>query len=115
MAFDNGQTPLFVAIHSGFIDAANALIEAGANVHATLKPSEVGMLTIAICTKNLQLVQRLIAAGVDVNAKDKNGNRTPLHYAYETKAPLQIIRALEHAGADKNALDEEGRKPDEMS
>lgn len=55
---------------------------------------------------NLDEVNRLIAAGADVNTKDDDGT-TPLHWAY--RSTVSIIEALVAAGADVNAKENKGR------
>lgn len=51
----------------------------------------------------------LIAAGLDVNAKDDNG-WTPLHFAAQTGA-FQIAAMLVNAGANASLRDSHGNNP----
>ncbi|XVV16540.1 ankyrin repeat domain-containing protein [Actinoplanes sp. CA-131856] len=46
-----------------------------------------------------RLLPRLLAAGVDVNGRDRQGN-TPLYLAVNQDWPVDLIRALADAGAD---------------
>lgn len=47
----------------------------------------------------LRVLDRLLAAGLDVDARDRHG-RTPLQYAVQRGASASLIRALLAAGAD---------------
>ena len=57
----------------------------------------------------LQKVKSLIAAGTDVNARDKDGN-TPLHYAAKY-GNAKVVNALIAAGAHVDARDHQGNTP----
>jgi ankyrin repeat protein len=59
--------------------------------------------------RRLAMVERLIAAGADVNAAAKDG-RTPLHWACGFDVP-DAIPLLLRAGADVHARDVEGNTP----
>jgi uncharacterized protein len=61
---------------------------------------------------SLTMIQRLLAWGVDVNARDMYGN-LPLHYAARqtTLQASETIRLLIEAGSDVNALNRDGRSP----
>jgi ankyrin repeat protein len=73
------------------------------------KPSSPLSLTEAVRTNDIVKVKTLLAAGVDVNGRDKVGD-TPLHVAavrgYKETATLLIAK-----GADVNAEDEHGLTP----
>ena len=58
---------------------------------------------------DLAEVERLLKAGADVNAKDKDGV-TPLHWAATNPTPA-VLEVLLKAGADVNAEDNDGRTP----
>ena len=60
--------------------------------------------------ESVQEVSRLITAGADVNARDKDGS-TPLMYAAQYSSDPAIIKALADAGADANARDKDGSIP----
>jgi len=61
---------------------------------------------IALCkaieAEDIKEIDRLVAAGTDVNAKGK-GNMTPLLWAYPDNKPERLKRLLEH-GADPNVI-----------
>jgi ankyrin repeat protein len=56
---------------------------------------------------DLAQVKSLIAAGVDVNAKEKYGNTAPM--AASQSGHVEVVRALLAAKADMNAKDESGK------
>ncbi|MBV1850202.1 ankyrin repeat domain-containing protein [Catellatospora tritici] len=57
-----------------------------------------------------RLLPRLLAAGVPVDARDREG-RTPLHVAVKRATSLPLVRALTEAGADPYAEDRHGMSP----
>ena len=59
---------------------------------------------------DLVLVERALACGADVNAKNDNGG-TPLHYAAYRNDNSAVIEALLEAGADVNAKNDDGNTP----
>lgn len=59
--------------------------------------------------ESLAMTQRLIAMGLDVNARDNNG-RTALHGALP-KGDLAAVQALIEAGADVCLADNDGKIP----
>ncbi|BET33542.1 MULTISPECIES: ankyrin repeat domain-containing protein [Wolbachia] len=63
----------------------------------------------AVRTLNMKEIVRLIEAGADINAKDKN-ERTPLHAAAEHSS-TKAVKVLIEAGADINAKDKNERTP----
>jgi len=113
---DGGQlTALVYAARSGAIDAARALLDAGADVNQTTR---YGWSPLLAATQNrtYQMGKFLIENGADVNIANKGG-WTPLYLAtdnrnieggdYPTPRPdmndLEYIRLLLDSGADPNA------------
>jgi ankyrin repeat protein len=70
-----------------------------------------GALQAAAASGALQLVQMLLAAGADVDRREPDTGRTPLHAAVaagpDGDAP-EIVKALLAAGADVNATTTDG-------
>ena len=58
----------------------------------------------------LKKMQEFIEAGVDVNAKDSDGD-TPFHYAVANIDNAQVIKELIHARADIHAKGLDGATP----
>jgi ankyrin repeat protein len=58
---------------------------------------------------DVEAITRLVAAGADVNARDKHGN-TPLKYASAEPVP-DAVRKLIELGADVNLGDDRGFTP----
>ena len=57
--------------------------------------------------KSLDIVHALLAAGADVNARDRNG-RTALFAACESRR-VDVVRAILGAGADVHARDDDDK------
>jgi ankyrin repeat protein len=113
---DGGElTPLVYAARSGAIEAAQVLLDAGADVNQTTRYGWSPLLA-ATQNRNYQMGRFLIEHGADVNLANKGG-WTPLYLAtdnrnleggdYPTRTPdmdhLEFIRLLLDAGADPNA------------
>jgi ankyrin repeat protein len=61
---------------------------------------------------NVQEVQRLIASGADVNAKDESGGYTPLHRAsLNSKGGLEVVKLLVTSKAKLNIKNDSGETP----
>jgi ankyrin repeat protein len=89
-------------------EKVKSLIETGADVNKKHTSAERTPLHAAVLAECVKVVDLLIKAKADVNAKDRRG-RTPLHYA--VKADDEVIAKLIEAGADPNARDDRGRTP----
>ncbi len=81
----------------------------GANVGAAQTPPTVREVADykglfgAAHSGDVKMIQRLVAAGANVNARDARG-RTPVHVAAFASED-EALRALAEAGADMNALE----------
>jgi len=69
---DNGYTAIAKAAINGHLTTLKILIKAGANVNIT--PEGRSLLMHVVDDNNVLLSQQLIAAGADVNYRDKNGD-----------------------------------------
>jgi ankyrin repeat protein len=113
---DGGElTALVYAARTGSIDAARALLDAGANVNQTTRYGWTPLLA-ATQNANYQMGKFLIEHGADVNLANKGG-WTPLYLAtdnrnieggdYPTRKPdmdgLEYIKLLLDKGANPNA------------
>jgi ankyrin repeat protein len=113
---DGGElTALVYAARTGSIDAARALLDAGADVNQVTRYGWSPLLA-ATQNRNYQMGKFLLEHGANVNLANKGG-WTPLYLAtdnrnleggdYPTRAPdmdtLEYIELLLEAGADPNA------------
>ena len=126
------KTPLMLAVMSKAREAAELLVNRGADVNAfdlygntplslagRKKAREIATLLIdhganvpliyAAVANNRELAQSLIDRGADANAQDHWG-RTPLDYA-STQNALDVAEFLIERGADVNAKDDNGFTP----
>jgi len=85
-----GFTPLLFAAREGRVDAAKALIAAGADVSA-IDPDRQSTLVIALINGHFDVANLLIDHGADVNTPDKVG-RTALWAAVDYHTPPQSNR-----------------------
>jgi len=85
-----GFTPLLFAAREGRVDAAKALIAAGADVSA-IDPDRQSALVIALINGHFDVANLLIDNGAEVNAPDKVG-RTALWAAVDYNTPPQSNR-----------------------
>ena len=76
-----GMTPLLLAARHGSLDAARALVKAGADLN---QPQSEGItpLIMAIFNAHYDLAAALVELGADVNKGDSS-NRTPLYMAVD--------------------------------
>lgn len=96
-------------IKSGDISAIQNLIDKNENIN---EPDEDGFtpLMIAAEGQNPEIVNMLINAGADVNARYKYGE-TPLMFALGWGKNQDVIKALIDGGADVNAENKKGKTP----
>ena len=85
-----GFTPLLFAAREGRVDAAKALIAAGADV-SVVDPDRQSALVIALINGHFDVANLLIDNGADVNTPDKVG-RTALWAAVDYNTPPQSNR-----------------------
>ena len=109
------RTPLHEAAAANSDPAVTlALIEAGADVHATAdldrqyESAATPLYWAAAANPNPAIIELLAAAGADVNATGGSG-RTPLHIA-ALQNPV-VFPTLMRLGADPTAVDRAGKTP----
>lgn len=87
------QHPLAMALQNRFDVAAMTLLQLGADAQVTYGEHNKTMLHMAVRCDELDLIDRLRGAGLDLNARDKRG-MTPLHCAALDGYEPQLIRLL---------------------
>jgi uncharacterized protein len=120
VAAQGGLTPLLFAARQGHIEAATALLEAGAGINEPSKGDKTPPLLMAIINGHFDLAKVLIDRGADVTAAATNGV-TPLYatlnvqwapkslypqpraYAQQKLSYLELMQLLIDKGADVNA------------
>ncbi|KAG2443808.1 hypothetical protein HXX76_002151 [Chlamydomonas incerta] len=104
-ANEDRWTPLHVAAREGWVEAAQALVDAGADVSRRTLPEQFTPLHVAAVNGQFQTVRQLLAAGAAVDAATWRRD-TALHRA-AAAGHLAVCRLLLTAGADpalKNSL-----------
>ncbi|WP_375333842.1 ankyrin repeat domain-containing protein [Candidatus Tisiphia endosymbiont of Xenochironomus xenolabis] len=92
-------TALWLASQQGHVDIVKWLIDKGADINAIRQSDGRTVLQAAICKEQLQVVECLIANGVNINKADKDG-ASPLYYSLQNDDELrhQISKILiDHA------------------
>ena len=103
----DGYTPLQLAAFFGGPHAAALLLERGADAHAVADNAmRIQPLHAAVSGQHHEIVGRLLAAGVDVNARQQAGY-TPL-MAAAGNGDAELVRVLLAAGADAGLTDDAG-------
>jgi hypothetical protein len=117
-----GANALTAASLTGEVEAVRLLLgrkvdvnavrtRAGQQRNGPTNNQKVTALYNAAAQGSTQMVQDLIKAGANVNARDSR-SLTPLHFALASETPsLEVIRTLLAAGADVNARDNTGETP----
>jgi ankyrin repeat protein len=111
----DGFTPLHLACFSGGSQAAEVLVEHGAELetlsqHASIKVRPLGT---AAFSRDLESSRVLLEAGADPNGRGEGGF-VPLHTA-ATNGDLELIRLLLAHGADASAALPDGRTPGDLA
>ena len=109
MRSGDGWTPLHLAGFFGRTQAAERLLDAGADLQALSSNATANTpLHAAIAGRtDFATIDLLVRRGADVNAKGEGGY-TPIHLA-ASRGALPVIELLLRAGADAGALTTDGR------
>ncbi len=110
LADKDGTTALCVATEGGANVNVNALLRAKANPRAACGFDKNTPLHLAARKGDLRTLQALLAAGVQVDARNRTGE-TPLHQAAAWGESMPVLQALLAAGADLKAKDHGGDTP----
>lgn len=104
-------TPLMRACERGLVDLAMFLLEQGA-LTDVLNKGGFNMLYAVACRGKVDLVKLLHARGLDVNAKNWNNGRTPLHHPVAVMTgDIVMAKTLLLLGADVEVRDSIGCTP----
>jgi ankyrin repeat protein len=99
----DGQTPLLLSLFGQHTDSALFLLESGANPNLGTKDF---MYPILPALEWPEVTEKLIAAGADVNVRDRD-QLTPLFFAIKRKR-VNLVSLLAEAGADPSAMGPRG-------
>jgi hypothetical protein len=101
----SGLTPLYGAAYKRRLEAAEVLLDLGADINSTNGPAQRTPLHQAVLNGDVPMIALLLKRGASVTAKTTHG-RTPLDYAIDPPFPLtkpenseQIAEMLRAAGA----------------
>ena len=94
--------------HDKELKAAEPVAEAAKPEQPTAKAPDIS-IHYAANSGNIEAIKQHLAAGADVNAKDKRGT-TPMHKA-AGRGHKEIVELLIAEGADVNATDGDGDTP----
>ncbi len=115
-----GLTPLLYAVRQGYVESAEALLEAGADVNQACAGDQTSPLLMAVINGHFDLAQKLLEKGANPNLASDNG-ATPLYgalnvewapkalypqpraYQQQKMSYLELMSTLLAKGADPNA------------
>ena len=111
----DGFTPLHLAAFFGHEDAAELLIERGADVDVIARNEtlQVAPLHSAAAGVHPSIVKLLVEHGADVNAR-QGGGFTPLHSAAQNDDRESVATLLD-AGADPSLANDDGKLPADLA
>lgn len=110
----DGFTALHLAAFFGKLEAARALLDAGAPVDAFGRNSLANQpLHAAAAGRHIEVCRLLLGVGADVEATQHGGYR-PLHEA-AASGDIELTELFLSAGADPLATTDEGRTPADLA
>lgn len=104
----DGFPAVGLAAFFGHLEATQALIAAGADIHAAAKnPLKVQAIHAAVAAKNLDIIRTVLDAGADPNAAQQQGFR-PMHEA-GSSGSRELAELLLKYGADPKMKNDAGK------
>lgn len=111
---EDGFQPLGLASYFGHLEVVELLLDLGAPVNvAARNDMSVTPLGSAVANRRLEVADRLLAHGAEVNAR-QSGGYTPLHGAAENGHAAMVNLLLAH-GADAALRSDDGRTPADLA
>ena len=109
VAFVEPADPLVKAAFKNDLDGVKQLVFVSADINAIDSQANANAMDYAVEHGNREMVQVLLSAGADVNARNRDA-RTSLMYLGD-HASTDLVRDLLSAGGDVNARDDYGETP----
>lgn len=105
----NGATPLSYAVAAKCSENVRTLLELGANPNErTAYHKYRSAVAQAACNDSIELLNMLIAAGADVNLRDREGRTAIMIALLHNEEPEAVVSILLAAGADLALTDNHG-------
>jgi uncharacterized protein len=108
----DGFTPLHLACFFGQLEAAEVLIQQGADANA-VSPSRIAVINSAAASRNAEVLKLVLQAGANPNLQQQGGY-TALHEAAMHNS-VERAQALLDAGADRAIRSDDGLTAAEMA
>lgn len=108
LTLKSSQTALLDAVHNGYGEIVNLLLEAGVDVNLT-NEANAPLIAVALSQNNEAMVRTILEFNPDLNIQDTEGH-TVLHYI-SRDTPLTSVRLAVHAGAKLNTVDKKKNSP----
>ena len=112
---NSGNTPLLLAVESGFLDATKALIDGGVDINHRNSHGETAVYRVSSIQDDrfpllsAQILRFLIDSGADIQIEN-NWHESPLWIA-SSNGNLNLVGMLLDAGANVESYDEDGDTP----
>ncbi|CAH1795379.1 unnamed protein product, partial [Owenia fusiformis] len=105
-----GETMLHGAVLGHKLDVLNTFLDLGVDVNQVNKRNELPIYTAVLMRAKIDMIERLISAGSELDYQDNQYGHTPLHMAVEHNL-LEVVKLLLKAGCDPNLSTLDGKTP----